>query len=460
MRFSPPEPEVVLYETGFGGADILGRHRSAKALSDLVERVEDPLVVAFNGKWGTGKTHFLKRWVGAHEIENGGHAKTVYFDAFLHDYMGDPLPALVSALSERCPSAEYENIKKLKKIAFRLAKPISRIGAALATYGATEVLSGMGDAIATSVGGEVSSSLEKYWDEHEAKRSAMFAFQEALSGLVDSSSEESDGASVVFVIDELDRCRPDFSLELLEIIKHFFSVPRVHFILGVNLQALENSVRARYGGGIDATAYLKKFISIVFDLPAESGSEHRTVSANFQYFSYLATQMGIPSHLSDRIWKNLKMVSRGNDVSLREIGKIASSVSLLDESVLANSNWLEGWLEVLVDLIVSSVVRPDLHSKFLEGVILDDELKAYFGITPNMLEQTIGDELNSGFDIPSFWKLRMWQYITSDGSVDFGVSQENEHVSRLFDRFGSRNARRLPMAVHRKWLDNLNFYSE
>ncbi|MDE3824854.1 hypothetical protein I7F13_21985 [Sinorhizobium meliloti] len=40
----------------------------------------------------------MKRWVGAHQSQNGGAATTVYFDAFAHDYLSDPLVALVGAL--------------------------------------------------------------------------------------------------------------------------------------------------------------------------------------------------------------------------------------------------------------------------------------------------------------------------------------------------------------------------
>lgn len=45
MRFLPPDDDIVLYEQGFD-ADLLGRERVGKTLSALLERIEDPLVVA------------------------------------------------------------------------------------------------------------------------------------------------------------------------------------------------------------------------------------------------------------------------------------------------------------------------------------------------------------------------------------------------------------------------------
>ena len=85
MKLFPPDPEIKLYETGFGDSDPFNRVETGKSLSSLVERIEDPLVIALDGGWGSGKTWFLKRWVGAHKLENGGNATTVYFDAFAHD---------------------------------------------------------------------------------------------------------------------------------------------------------------------------------------------------------------------------------------------------------------------------------------------------------------------------------------------------------------------------------------
>ena len=65
MKLFPPQDTCTIYKTGFGTDDILGRAETGKRLSDLLERIEDPVVVALDGRWGSGKSHFLKRWVGA-----------------------------------------------------------------------------------------------------------------------------------------------------------------------------------------------------------------------------------------------------------------------------------------------------------------------------------------------------------------------------------------------------------
>ena len=78
----------------------------------------------------------------------------------------------------------------------------------------------------------------------------MYAFRLTLEEL--TKPDDAKPIKLVIVVDELDRCRPDYALSLLEIIKHFFNVEGVHFVLGVNLSELQNIVRARYGRNIKA----------------------------------------------------------------------------------------------------------------------------------------------------------------------------------------------------------------
>jgi hypothetical protein len=72
---------------------------------------------------------------------------------------------------------------------------------------------------------------------------------------------------LLIIIDELDRCRPDFALALLERIKHFFTTDGVCFILLANMKQLENYVQTVYGNDIDSHNYLHKFITLLTRLP-------------------------------------------------------------------------------------------------------------------------------------------------------------------------------------------------
>ena len=223
--------------------DLLGRKPVGQRLTDLVDRVEQPLVIALDGGWGSGKSHFLKLWTGAHTKEPGGKAKVIYFDAFEHDYLDDPLISLVARLTTTEAETTWgkKAVKGIKKAAMPLARLGLRLGAAAATAGFTEIVGPVVDAVATKTGEATQASIDAFWKRETGRIAAMQQFRDAL---IELTTDCEAPRKIVFIIDELDRCRPDYALTLLEIVKHFFAVPNVHFVLGANLDALEHSVCA------------------------------------------------------------------------------------------------------------------------------------------------------------------------------------------------------------------------
>ena len=80
-------------------------------------------------------------------------------------------------------------------------------------------------------------------------------------------SEEHRERALFIMIDELDRCRPSYAVELLEVAKHLFSVDQIIFVLALNRPELAHSIRALYGNKFDAEGYLHRFFDIDYSLP-------------------------------------------------------------------------------------------------------------------------------------------------------------------------------------------------
>ena len=87
------------------------------------------------------------------------------------------------------------------------------------------------------------------------------------------------GRLVVFV-DDLDRCLPEKSIEILETIKLFLEVEGTVFVLGMDKEVIERGIEARYHAlfqrvlsderielPIRGDAYLQKIVQIPFYLP-------------------------------------------------------------------------------------------------------------------------------------------------------------------------------------------------
>ncbi|MCX0443707.1 KAP family NTPase [Aeromonas veronii] len=68
------------------------------------------------------------------------------------------------------------------------------------------------------------------------------------------------------LIDELDRCRPSYAVEMLETIKHIFDIPKVVFVLATDTEQLQHAIKVIYGGGFDAQTYLGRFFKRRFYL--------------------------------------------------------------------------------------------------------------------------------------------------------------------------------------------------
>nr|MBQ0091532.1 hypothetical protein [Candidatus Enterousia merdequi] len=72
---------------------------------------------------------------------------------------------------------------------------------------------------------------------------------------------------IVIIIDELDRCRPDYAVKTLEILKHFFDIKGFVFVLAIDEEQLKNSVETLFGTK-NFDGYKRKFINNSFILPA------------------------------------------------------------------------------------------------------------------------------------------------------------------------------------------------
>ena len=450
MHFLPPEHEVDLYKEGFGEDDLLERASFGKSLSNFVEKVEDPLVIAIDGEWGQGKSFFLKRWVGAHTLQNNGKATMVYFDAFAHDYLDDPLIALVGVVTDRLTelSKEDESVsekvqgtwKSVQRAAIKLAKPtakmaISAVGAGLsvATGGLSDAAKKVVNEMIDTASKEGQELLDQYWKSEDGKRNAMKEFRDMLKDFVEANRVENkqgeETNSLIIVIDELDRCRPDYALSVLEIIKHLFNVKGVQFILGVNLEALGHSVSKRYGEKIDSERYLRRFVNIIFELPTNTNNSTDKALV-VQYAQKICRLMKVDEDLGEALCEEIELAASSNKIQIRDVGTIFSRAALVPDKI---SREPVGYIEVTACLLVSSIVNKVFYNELLNESITEKELLEYYGSSEINLKQTIfvakkgvkEEEINPKYKEYLQKKVFLWNFINTNGQVEYGYNYKN-----------------------------------
>ena len=334
-----PEPEVDAENPW--GDDVLDRKEIADRLTSIVRGQEAPFVISLDGRWGTGKTFLLERW--ARDLRNQGF-EAIYFNAWEDDFNDDPLLAIIGQLSE------YFDEGALREIA-------------------RGVVGALGHVLVKRVTGASPDELtpDSLVNDYQEGRRTKSAVKDRLDQLGEKVRDDTDHP-LVFIIDELDRCRPTFAIELLERVKHIFDVPNIVFVFGINRGELVKSLESVYGQ-IDAGTYLRRFFDMEFVLPAPDP---------VQYCRHLLNNYGLDSFLS-----NLSM-SQGN-FHFEDFGRIADALPFILGTMGLSLRDMEYCIrllslaardlrpreplypELLTVLMAVKITNQDLYRRFVDG---------------------------------------------------------------------------------------------
>jgi hypothetical protein len=360
--------------------DALERQKIVDFVGTVIASTGDhPLVLAIDSPYGTGKSTFVEM-LG--KVLTGDKFQTVYFNAWKADHVSDPLIAMVAALDEAIPELDTENdalatgIKRVKKAAGILLKRGAAVGVKIATAGVVDLSDDIEEVLADAAGDATSDIIEAFEKETEAAKCFKDELQKAVAALPKMGKKP----TLVFFIDELDRCRPDFAMSLLERVKHMFDVPNIAFILSVDKHQLEAVTAAVYGDRINAEEYLRKFIDVEFGLPNPSKEK---------FISRAITRAGLDTQLTQnsndrtQIVRFLALFAHVYDLSLRAIERCVVRIKVVLMS--APGSRISNGLHIALLVVLRSADKP-MFDKLTSGNIKPDEAMAYFRNKPRGAE--------------------------------------------------------------------------
>ena len=255
MKYRLPELDVPS-ATPFAN-DSLDREPLVKFLNKLIGRLGGPFVLALDSPWGTGKTTLVKMLKAQLELED---FQCIYFNAWQVDYVTDPLVAMVAALDalhfddDVAETAFRSQMKAARKITSTLAKRAFVAGVKAATLNILD-LDAASETLAANAAGDAAGDIV---DAFQKEKSALDQLRREVESAVSNLKVSGKKETLVFFIDEMDRCRPTFAIEMLERIKHLFDVANIVFVLSVDKRQLEASTAAVYGERINAAEYLRE----------------------------------------------------------------------------------------------------------------------------------------------------------------------------------------------------------
>ena len=380
LRLKLPEPDVSPEEPW--ADDVLGREEIAARLTNLIRNQSVPFVISIDGYWGTGKTFLLRRWQKALEKED---FKAIYFNAWEDDFCDDPMVAILGQLSE------YFKEGQLKS----LANKVLEIGLPLLKQNVLGFLENK-----TGITIELKEDKKNGKDPLKSYRFQRATKDELKNRLSEMSAKvrEETGHPMVFIIDELDRCRPTFAIELLERVKHIFDVPNLVFVFGINREELCSSLQSVYGT-IDASIYLRRFFDMEFTLPeVDAANFGRHLMQKFglaTFFESLSGEGGagrLPDEFqglfnnSPEIWARLGL-------SLRDIDYCIRLIALITKNLEPSRGIYPGLLGLLISL---KFKNPNMYRQYIQGNCLGSKVMDYIDevLPPQSRDDRLESQLN------------------------------------------------------------------
>ena len=199
-----------------------GMREFAEKFKKEILGLPTPYVMVLEGGYGVGKTYFITRfceYLKQVRFNKDVPVASVYLNLWENDYVVDPFSVIVGCiLSALNPADELRAAVKSKAI--KITNNFIKFG--LRVAGCDDV----GDVL----------------PDPSANKQDLKEFKAEMAKLV-----QANGGKVVLIVDEIDRCKPDYAVKALETIKHFFGIDGLFVILTTKLDFMDSICEAYYG---------------------------------------------------------------------------------------------------------------------------------------------------------------------------------------------------------------------
>lgn len=236
------------------------RKRFVNQLMPLIESTFDRDIneeeriktISIDASWGMGKT--LLKDVLVEKLKEK-EIKVKAINAWETDYFSDPMKSLIGEINESDLNISSDTIEKGEKL-------IKNIGGVATKIFGTALLKKLNftDEDITNIKSIFQGIDSSGVEEYKKYKDLVKNFKESFGVSVGTSKR-------VIILDELDRCKPNYAIELLEAIKHIFDIYNLTFIFLINKEQLKYTVENLYGCNRENEDYFEKFFDLQLILP-------------------------------------------------------------------------------------------------------------------------------------------------------------------------------------------------
>ncbi|MCY4234436.1 MAG: P-loop NTPase fold protein [Bacteroidetes bacterium] len=345
--------------------DRLNREPSCYLLTRLVTTIDGPCTIAIDAPWGYGKSTFLELW--AKDLQKNEFS-VIQVNAWETDYFSNPLLVIVGEMMKQFEdndtSGVFKNIElsQLKECfpkIFSIAPKIiaSRIGINSDDY--AEIVS------------QIQSNLSIQVDQYQEQLKSVEEFRSKLKDIAEKIHRKTQKPLVV-LIDELDRCRPNYAVEFLEVVKHLIGVKHIVYAFAMNRSELAHTVTGCYGPQFDGNGYLRRFFDIDFTLPYPSRKSFIGFLVE-EHFKSLIPELQVREILKRLLTAFLNIET----ISLRQIQQALNRFRLVlifvEQDFPDTPRYKVNVIEFCVALILY-LYDPKFLRKFIQGELSDKDI--------------------------------------------------------------------------------------
>lgn len=238
--------------------DLLNISDIANTIAQILSNTQGPFVFNINSPYGTGKTFFINRLRVL--LERKFNANTVLYNAWESDFYQRPLISIITELNTLFNDPkEKVNFTKVTDIAKKLFSYVDNVGIGIPNGPSVSI-----NFKHLEENNNTYNIIENYGKLKNAKNEFIQCLKDFTINLPNP---------LIIFIDDLDRCRPDYTIELLETIKHFFNVHNIIFVLALDKEQINSTIKTKFGF-TNSQEYLRKFIDQDFYLPKPNSLQY------------------------------------------------------------------------------------------------------------------------------------------------------------------------------------------
>lgn len=259
--------------------DYLKREQVLKDLTlvvDKLSRIKRGATFALDGSWGSGKSFLLDMFeetIAKTQDENSYDNRffIVKYDCWKYNFYSEPVIAILSAVREQVE----EELKMFPDLRDNevIVGALNQLKTYLGEYGGKILENKWGfDPI------KIYNSIRENGSEIKMdsnKEDTFYSFKQLLESIRIQLKKIAESKTIVFIVDDLDRCLPEYALSVLERLHHIFSdIPNFVTLIAMDRKQLKKVVKHAYGNNFNVDAYLRKIIDFYFVIDNGELTEH------------------------------------------------------------------------------------------------------------------------------------------------------------------------------------------